>query len=747
MSLSHSTDPSPTSNPSTISSKISLPIHQIIHSLQISHGGGVMNSPHQDHSGYLKYLSNKLHKTRKNLNFLYTPSTSSSSPHPNPKNTSSAAAAASSSFEFHEITLEMCQQNSQYFHLLIYSLEKYFTKSLLAKNSYLTLTSSSGGGAGGGGSNSATTATAGGGSGSGGNTSTKQLHLFKNEIKNKFKAIKTCQQLCSYVTQLCDDITILEVTTFSHYLMTTLMFTKEQWKECYESSMEAMRGYQELLMVNRNPYDTTGSREIYQLYVQNLEPLIRFCCYNLGISFHIPPLDRQQSDQTATAGVSAGARGVGEEGKEDLKLFSNDTEMLSKYETLRMKTLSQEAAATGGGGGGEVSRCSVTGDPIYDLFNSIIWCNHQIALPYHHSSPATTGPPLSSQDQAMVTSLHSSCGKLILFLELQSALLPSSSSSSTPSSSQLKSLYLPTPLTSQAITHYLSLVQDIISITTRLLNSLPSSLLNSSTFGNRLSRDSLFYFRQYFTYLQYFAQYQHSVFILTTGGMKSSSQRGEERGQQRGGSRKDGFGQQGKRKGEGYGQQKGSGQGQGSQGYGEKKQEGEEGNEMKLHQSQEKVHLCDQILKNLKEMMKIVEGTVSSSLPSIAPASGTGTETETVMEVSEDCYEDILLLSLKSFESIYRTFRLVYLAETYGYYGLVLSASQNVSASITASASGSLAAEEKKDGEDRKEEGELDVLTPNLEKAYGLLEFADEVMSNDGKPTSHPPPLPLYPSS
>jgi hypothetical protein len=650
MSLSDPTSPTETST-----TKISLPIHQIIHSLQVSHGNGLASS-HQDHSGYVKYLSNKLHKTRKNLNFLYVPA--SYSANPNPKSSSAAAAA---SFEYHEITLEMCQQNSQYFHLLIYSLEKYFIKSLIAKNSFLTISSGASGSSGGAG--------AGGTVGGGGTTlSSKQMKLFRNEIKNKSKAIKICQLLKEFVTATpCDDLTLLEVNTLCHYLTSTLMFTKELWKECHESSMAAMRGYQELLE-RRNPYDASGSREIYQLYLQNLEPLIRFCCYNLGITFQSP----LQDDKTRT-GSAGGARG-----------FSNDSEMLTKFESIRLKTLSQE---TGGAGAGEVS--AVVGDPIYDLFNSIVWCNHQISLPYHHSTGQGQGPALSAQDQATVTSLHSSCGKLISFLELQSSLL----SSSAASASQLKSLYLPTPplssgssVTSQTITHYLSLIQDIISIATRLLNSLPPSLLNSPSLGNRLSRDSLSYFRQYFTYLQYFAQYQHSVLILSQGKT-----------------------------------QKGTGKGQG-QTQGEGAQEGQ-GNEAKLSRSQEKVHICDQIMKNLKEMLKIVEGTVTTTLPVTTPSAA--------FAASEDCYEDILVLSLKSLESIYRTFRLVYLAETYGYYGLVLSALSSTTSATSAAASGS--AEEKKDGEGG--ESEKDVLTVNLEKAYGLLEFADEVMTNDGNST------------
>jgi hypothetical protein len=75
----------------------------------------------------------------------------------------------------------------------------------------------------------------------------------------------------------------------------------------------------------------------------------------------------------------------------------------------------------------------------------------------------------------------------------------------------------------------------------------------------------------------------------------------------------------------------------------------------------------------------------------------------------EESQEDILLSSLKSLESIYRTYRLVYLAECYGFYGLALTAIAPT------------------------KEGTAEDLKSNLEKAYSLLEYADEIMTGDGE--------------
>lgn len=85
-----------------------------------------------------------------------------------------------------------------------------------------------------------------------------------------------------------------------------------------------------------------------------------------------------------------------------------------------------------------------------------------------------------------------------------------------------------------------------------------------------------------------------------------------------------------------------------------------------------------------------------------------------VTAVTEESQEDILLLSLRSLNSIFRTYRLVYLAESYAYYGLVSSTNPNPTSW------------------EESKESEENILKSNLEKAYGLLEFADEVMSGDG---------------
>jgi hypothetical protein len=578
-------------------SKVSFPLHLIIHHLQTVYGFQQHNYPQ-----YLTYLTNRLSSLRKSLRVHSSSSSSGAAiavrpaPPPSPSTAGQEEKTEEKEKEEVEVELPSNQQldaKSAIRALLVRLLlvERSAAQSSQAHQSYLHLAGTSSVASA---SSSKTTAATSSATTSASNEP-KMNKLSHREKKYYQKAIGLTHELVTACLETCDEQTVLEAKAYLYHLQGALWFHQEDWTQCSENYLKASVIYRELLSLTADASATVGTlalstggggeeelskalpflgnvvsrvgrnKAVYQFYLENLEPPLRFCRYNLGTP-----------EPTSSPGADTGSGSL-------VRLFSDDLEMLNKLETIRLKALTHRDTS------GQEEKKSGEGrdqDPIYQFFDTIVWCNRHVRLPVA-SSTSNASAAVQEQDR-LIASLYGSCGKLISFLELQQPAATSkkstrgaegaSSASASSSSCLIPSLYLPQDGTaaatatssassSSAVTHYLSLLQEIVATVTRLINhSSATSPLAAHT--QHLTTDSLKYFQQYFAFLQYHTQHQHGALMLKTLQQTAVS---------------DGS------------------------------------HEWKLGNAQEKVHLCDQIMSNIKEMMKRVEGQPISPAPLLLP--------------------------------------------------------------------------------------------------------------------------------
>ena len=102
--------------------------------------------------------------------------------------------------------------------------------------------------------------------------------------------------------------------------------------------------------------------------------------------------------------------------------------------------------------------------------------------------------------------------------------------------------------------------------------------------------------------------------------------------------------------------------------------------------------------------------------------------------VTEENNEELLKYSLRLLKSIYRNYKLIYLAECHAYYGLITSSSRNSlfpsfhSFIFLIPYSFFLFLETQSENSSFPQE----ILQKYLGNAYSLLEFADELITGDG---------------
>jgi hypothetical protein len=576
---------------STATKKLSFPLHLIIHHLQSLYG----YHQHNYHQ-YLTYLTHRLSTLRKSLRLHHPTATASASNVPASSTPSSVASATAAAGEGTVPPPTHSDESKNMIRSLLIQLllvERSSCQSSQAHQNFQLLQSAS--------STTSTTSTSSRPLknshpqtiiGTSKNSSSSSLmiqskinKLSHHEKKKLSKSISLAQNFVQMSLESCDETTVLESKAYLYSLIGTFYFQQEDWKLCLENYLKAIVIYQQLVATGGGAGGTaTGvssgassltvegeeellkalpflgnvsqrvgrNKAVYQLALETLEPQLRFCRYQLGL-----PEPTHLLSSTSAGGVT-GVSSL-------IELFSDDPEMLNKLETIRLKTLTAHSGHEEMKSVGQEEEEEA--DPIYQLFNTIVWCNRHVHLP--RSDNNRVG---QDQQERLISSLYASCGKLISYLELQQPSLPNptvammnnkkNSSGGSNTVCVIPSLYLPqvssVSSNTQAITHFLSLVQEIITTVTRLINHTATTATTST--AQHLTTESLKHFQQYFVFLQYHTQHQHSALMLKTLQHSQPPQGGET-------------------------------------------------HEWRLGTSQEKVHLCDQIMRNLREMMKLVEGS------------------------------------------------------------------------------------------------------------------------------------------
>jgi signal recognition particle subunit SRP68 len=109
-------------------------------------------------------------------------------------------------------------------------------------------------------------------------STTDGLHKLKHgSISRLSKAVKWAVQLRSICLEKGDPQTALEATAYADWLYGHLQLQKESWQEALTKLTSAKTIYNELSRVS-----ALGEHEVFQTRIQELEPPIRFCCFNTG---------------------------------------------------------------------------------------------------------------------------------------------------------------------------------------------------------------------------------------------------------------------------------------------------------------------------------------------------------------------------------------------------------------------------------------------------------------------------------
>jgi len=96
-------------------------------------------------------------------------------------------------------------------------------------------------------------------------------------INRRFdKASKHATELESYSRQVGDNYTIIESQAYAAWMKSSYLIVRKQWTEAYESITIAKTIYEELSKSGHH-----SQRDLYLKRVEDSEPIIRFCLYNL----------------------------------------------------------------------------------------------------------------------------------------------------------------------------------------------------------------------------------------------------------------------------------------------------------------------------------------------------------------------------------------------------------------------------------------------------------------------------------
>ena len=509
--------------------KFSITIHLYLNTIQENN-----DLKHFNYHKYNNYLTNKILKIRQKLPFPSISSISINSNNLNTSNTSTTLQTSTKSLKTKKNTGNQGNTQTKEFQMkkvssegvkdekvLLLPLllaERCYCKALISKNLYLKLLKSK---------------------------------LRHNILKFLSKSLKFLQEFEVLIEKYCTEQTILEMKAYKHYILGYYYLEKENWNECYKAYYIAMTIYKELIEhLNSFSYDLIGQKEVFKLYLTRIEPSLRFCCYNLqGNSSSLLNSTFNSSSTSISSTNSTTNESV-------INLFSNDLEMLEKLEIIRLKRVTTSHTNS------IENNHSITQiDPIYEVFNKIIWCNRSVTFPSSSNSSSssssssitTTNLTLSQSDLSLLNSLYSSCDKLISFLKLHF-------NNVTINSLALHSIPLPSGtffLSLEFYSNYSNILNEILQIVLKIRKNFPPNILNSNLITNRLSNQSLEHFQNYIQYCILDTQQQQHLLLLFNSKQQHAS----------------------------------------LSSYTEK-----------LLNSNEKVFICNQIDNNLNEMIQLVEG-------------------------------------------------------------------------------------------------------------------------------------------
>ncbi|KAF2073422.1 hypothetical protein CYY_005270 [Polysphondylium violaceum] len=95
-------------------------------------------------------------------------------------------------------------------------------------------------------------------------------------IRRLDKASKHADQLESYCKQVADNLTIIESQAYAAWMKSSFLIVKKQWNEALEAITISKTIYEELAKSGHH-----SQRDLYNKRVEDSEPVIRFCKYNL----------------------------------------------------------------------------------------------------------------------------------------------------------------------------------------------------------------------------------------------------------------------------------------------------------------------------------------------------------------------------------------------------------------------------------------------------------------------------------
>ncbi|KAL6044076.1 signal recognition particle subunit srp68 [Balamuthia mandrillaris] len=112
------------------------------------------------------------------------------------------------------------------------------------------------------------------------------------------KAVRWSEDLLNLCSELADDRTKLEAEAYAGWMAGNLHFHQEKWKEALECFDRARKIYNHLGKVGHSEY-----QEMFRQRVEEIEPNIRFCKYNLGIGEETGVSELKELSHGATSDI------------------------------------------------------------------------------------------------------------------------------------------------------------------------------------------------------------------------------------------------------------------------------------------------------------------------------------------------------------------------------------------------------------------------------------------------------------